>query len=306
MIDVVYAQSNERCPENEREHVRPSAYGEHRRRRHKKSARKRGDKRQDEPRRPEKPHAERDDDDERDGGEYVDLKFRALRRHRRVEGRPAHIRLHGKAALLRVRVERLNALEHIADERAVGRLEPVEHKQSVTMSFLLAHGVAVAERPSVVVPRLKVREVVRCQQVRILLHGDQRREETRDERRRGGLRHLVELPGLQLRARPVGQEAAAARRKRGERLAERPRLRPRMWAHAFPERRGGRVERSEVRPLQKDAELPSEVVRKRAQHALPGGVEQRIEIRLHAVAARVRKRGDCRRDAGDERAPSDF
>ena len=285
--------------------MRPPPRGEQRRRGHEKRARQRGDKRHGEPRRPEKPHAQRKNDDERHGGKDVDLALRPLRGQCRMKRRPAQIRSHGKVALLRDRIKRAHALEHVADERAVGRLEPVEYEQPVTAPVLFARGVAVADRPPVVVSRLEVREIISGQQVRILLHGDKRREETRGQRRRRVRRNGAELPRQQQRARLLGQQPAAARRECRERLGDRSRLHPRMRTHVIFERLGGLVERGEIRTFQQDAELSADVVRECAQHVLPRRVEQGVEIRLHAVTACARKRDDCGRDEGEERPPSD-
>ena len=215
------------------------------------------------------------------------------------------MRPHGRVALLRDRIKRAHALEHVADERAVGRLEPVKHEQPVTAPVLFAHGVAVAERPPVVVSRLEVREIISGQQERIILHGDKRCEKPRGQRRCRVRRNGAVLPRQQQRTRLFCQQPAAARCKCRERIRDRSRLCPHMRCHVFLELRGGCVKRGKVRTLQEDAELSADVVRKRAQHVPSRGVEQGVEIRLHAVTARTRKRGDCGRDEGEERPPSD-
>ena len=177
----------------------------------------------------------------------------------------------------------------------------VERQQHLLDAVRLARKQAVAQRPAGRPLRLQREQPVGCQQERILLHRDERRQKA-VEPCEGGVRHILVPARHQLLARLRRKQSRAMRREELERLLEIAR----RLAEARADRFRLRLQRLEVVPFQKNAPLPGHPGRQLAQNAAVGNVSERVEIRLHAVARAQDERARREEQDAAEQKPNAY
>ena len=212
MVHIVHGKADERHAEDERDHVRTREECEERACGHEKRHAHRDEQLRHEPPRTEEHPSEQRHQNDRYHGKEVDFTFRAGCGTRRVEHRPAapYLREAGGEGAVDALCAKHDLLRFL--KREVAAL----HQQEVAVSAF-ANRISVLERPAGGEVRLHGHRIVRGEQERIVLHGEERRHRS-EEARSGGVGHVLELACAEQLARFGGDESARARGEIAQRL----------------------------------------------------------------------------------------